>query len=132
MSSNTLENQRRHQFKQRHISGLIPSLIVFLLSLFHQSPPEFVSSKNRKWIVVQGCKATFKDKLVGDVIMHADFIQRDHFLDYSCCFVNEDASRDVAKYEIINDIKTFRIWFTDLKQNPVTIEDFALKLLLIY
>lgn len=101
-------------------------------TLVNRFPPEFVSSKNRKWIVVQGCKATFKDKLVGDVIMHADFIQRDHFLDYSCCFVNEDASRDVAKYEIINDIKTFRIWFTDLKQNPVDIEDFALKLLLIY
>ena len=84
-------------------------------TLVNRFPPEFVSSKNRKWIVVQGCKATFKDKLVGDVIMHADFIQRDHFLDYSCCFVNEDASRDVAKYEIINDIKTFRIWFTDLK-----------------
>ena len=35
-------------------------------TLVNRFPPEFVSSKNRKWIVVQGCKATFKDKLVGD------------------------------------------------------------------
>ena len=38
-------------------------------TLFNRFPPEFVSSKNRKWIVVQGCKATFKDKLVGDVTL---------------------------------------------------------------
>ena len=95
-------------------------------------PPEFVASQNRKWVVVQGCKATLKDRLVGDVIMHADFIQRDHYLDYACCFVNEAASRDVAKYEILSNKQEFNIWFTDLKNNRVDIEAFALRLLLIY
>ena len=62
-------------------------------------PPEFIACRNPKWIVIEECKATFKSALVGDVIMHADFIQRDHYLDYACCFVNEDR-RDLAKYEI--------------------------------
>ena len=81
---------------------------------------------------VQGCKATLKDKLVGDVILHADFIPRDHYLDYACCFVNEDAKRDVAKYEITNNRADFNLWFTDLKNQKVDIEAFALRLLLVY
>ena len=100
--------------------------------LANKFPPEFSSSRNRKWVVVQGCKATLKDKLVGDVILHADFIERDHYLDYACCFVNEEASRDVAKYEIINNRPDFNLWFTDLENNKVDIEAFALRLLLIY
>ena len=95
-------------------------------------PAEFVASQNRKWIVVEECKAILNDTLIGDVIMHADFIQRDHFLDYSCCFVNEEANRDTAKYEIIGFLPTFKVWFTDLLQNPVEPQAFTLRLLLIY
>ena len=100
--------------------------------LDNRFPPEFVASQNRKWIIVQGCKATLKDKLVGDVILHADFIPRDHYLDYACCFVNEDASRNIAKYEITNNRAEFNVWFTDLKNQKVDIEAFALRLLLVY
>ena len=50
-------------------------------------------------IVIEECKAIFKNQLVGDVVLHADFIHRDHYLDYSCCFVNEEANRNTAKYE---------------------------------
>ena len=81
---------------------------------------------------MEECKATLNDTLIGDVIMHADFIQRDHYLDYSCCFVNEEANRDTAKYEIINYQPTFKVWFTDLEQNPVEPQAFTLRLLLIY
>ena len=95
-------------------------------------PAEFVAARNKKWIVVEECKATVKDTLIGDVIMHADFIQRDAFLDHSCCFVNEEAHSATAKYEIINYQPSFRIWFTDLKQKPVEPEAFTLRLLLIY
>lgn len=95
-------------------------------------PPEFIASKNRKWIVVEECKAIYKDQLVGDVIMHADFIQRDHYMDYSCCFVNEFANRDTAKYEYKGYQPNFRLWFTDLKGNNVEMEAFALRLLLIF
>ena len=95
-------------------------------------PPEFMASKNKRFIVVEECKALLKDMLVGDVIMHADFIQRDHYLDYSCCFVNEEANRDTAKYEYNGYQNKFKLWFTDLEQHPVDIQAFTLRLLLIY
>ena len=94
--------------------------------------PEFVASKNKKYIIVEQCKATYNDVLIGDVIMHADFIQRDHYLDYSCCFVNEEPNRNTAKYEFTGFKKDFNIWFTDMKQNRVDINEFTLRLLLIY
>ena len=97
-------------------------------------PPEFISSKNKKWIVVEECKAQYKGALAGDVILHADFISRDPYLDYACCFINEEANRDTAKYEYTGDRETFKLWFTDLKGVNVNehIDAFALRLLLIY
>jgi hypothetical protein len=97
-------------------------------------PPEFIASKNQRYIVVEQCKATYKDQLVGDVIMHADFIQRDHYMDYACCFVNEQPNRDTAKYEFKNtgNKNSFNIWFTDLYGNNIEVDAFALRLLLIY
>lgn len=100
--------------------------------LNNEFPPEFIGSKNKKFIVVEQCKAVVKDVLVGDVIMHADFIQRDHYMDYSCCFVNEEANRNTAKYEFTGYNKNFRIWFTDLALNPVDVETFMVRLLLIF
>ena len=64
-------------------------------------PPEFIASRNSKWIIIEECKATFKNQLVGDVVLHADFIHRDHYLDYSCCFVNEEANKDTAKPHLL-------------------------------
>jgi hypothetical protein len=94
-------------------------------------PPEFIASRNAKHIVIEECKATFKSQLVGDVIMHADFIHRDHYLDHACCFVNEDR-RDLAKYEYDSSTKqTFRIWFTDLHGDIVDIDAFVVRALLI-
>lgn len=96
-------------------------------------PPEFIASRNPKWIVVEQCKATFKSQLVGNVIMHADFIHRDHFLDYSCCFVNEEANKDTAKYEYDNTTdRTFKIWFTDLHGEMVDMDAFVVRMLLIF
>ena len=92
-------------------------------------PAEFVASRNKKWIVVEECKAILNDTLIGDVIMHASFVQRDAYLDSSVCFVNEVT---YAKYEIISYQPSFKIWFTDLHQNPVDVQAFTLKLELIY
>ena len=100
--------------------------------LENEFPPEFIASKNKKYIVVYQCKAVMKDALVGDVIMHADFITRDQYMDCACCFVNEDPNRDTAKYEYIINRQKFKLWFTDLKNNPVDVDAFALRLLLIY
>lgn len=95
-------------------------------------PPEFMASRSKKWIVIEECKAVMKDKLVGDVILHADFIHRDHYLDYSCCFVNEEANRDTAKYEFNSPNNVFRLWFTDLNGNSVDIDAFVFRSLLCY
>ena len=95
-------------------------------------PPEFMASKNKRFIVVEECKAVLKDVLVGVVIMHADFIQRDHYMDYACCFVNEEANRDTAKYDYKGYQKNFKIWFTDLSLQPVEVKKFTLRMWLIY
>ncbi len=101
-------------------------------TLQNEWPPEFIASKNKKYIVVEQIKATLKDTLVGDVLCHADFIQRDHYLDYACCFVNEQPNRDTAKYEYTGYQKNFNLWFTDLKQNKIEVDNFVMRLLLIY
>jgi hypothetical protein len=98
-----------------------------------QFPPEFIASRNQKWIIIEECKATFKEQLVGDVLMHADFIHRDHFLDYACCFVNEQANKDTAKYECDSlTTKQFKLWFTDLYGELVDLDAFVFRALLIY
>ena len=95
-------------------------------------PPEFMSSTNKRYIVVEQCKALFKDTLIGDVLMHASFIERDAYLDHACCFVNEQPNKDTAKYEYIGYRKDFKVWFTDMKMNAVDVDCFCLRLLLIY
>ena len=96
-------------------------------------PPEFIASRNQKWIIIEECKATFKEQLVGDVLMHADFIHRDHFLDYACCFINEQANKDTAKYECDSlTTKQFKLWFTDLYGELVDLDAFVFRALLIY
>ena len=96
-------------------------------------PPELVASRNPKWIVIEECKATMKDALIGDVLLHADFIHRDHYLDYACCFVNEEANKDTAKYELDSQLhKTFKLWFTDLHNEIVEMDAFVFRSLLIY
>ena len=95
-------------------------------------PPEFIASKNNKWIIIEECKAIFKNNLVGDVLLHADFIHRDHYLDYACCFVNEEANKDTAKYEYNSYVPTFTLWFTDLHGNIVDMDGFVFRSLLIY
>ena len=96
-------------------------------------PPEFIASRNNKWIVIEECKAIFKNQLVGDVVLHADFIHRDHYLDYACCFVNEEANKDTAKYEYDNTTDpTFKLWFTDLHGEIVDMDAFVFRALLIY
>lgn len=95
-------------------------------------PPEFIASKNKKYIVIEECKAIFNKQLVGDVILHADFILRDHYLDYACCFVNEEANKDTAKYEYNGTRPIFKLWFTDLHGNMVDMDAFVFRSLLIY
>ena len=98
----------------------------------YEFPPEFIASRSPKWIVIEECKATFKNQLVGNVILHASFIHRDHYLDHACCFVNEEANKDTAKYEYNSNVARFELWFTDLHGNYVDMDGFVFRSLLIY
>ena len=98
----------------------------------NEFPPDFITSKNKRYIIVEQVKALYNNKLIGDVLLHADFIERDHYLDYACCFVNEQPNKDTAKYEYKGYKKNFRLWFSDMKGNKVDVDAFILRLLLIY
>ena len=98
----------------------------------YEFPPEFIASRNPKWIVIEECKATFKNQLVGNVILHASFIHRDHYLDHACCFVNEEANKDTAKYEYNSNVARFELWFTDLHGEYVDMDGFVFRSLLVY
>ena len=100
--------------------------------LENEFPPDFMASRNKRFIVVEQCKALYSGILIGDIILHADFIERDHYLDYACCFVNEQPNRDTAKYEYKGYRKNFKLWFTDMNNNAIDVDCFMLRLLLIY
>lgn len=102
------------------------------LEYSYDLPPEFIASRNQKYIVVEECKATMKSQLVGDVILHSTFVQRDHYLDHAVCFVNEEANKDTAKYEYNSNTARFKIWFTDLHGERVDMDGFVFRSLLIY
>ena len=98
-------------------------------------PPEFTSARGKKYIIVRGVVATINSGyLVGDLCLHASFIMRDAYLDHFVNFVNNiDNGSLPDKYEYPeNGPKTFKVWFTDLDLNPVQVDSFILKLLLIY
>ena len=79
-------------------------------------PPEFINSKNRKYIVVE---------------LHADFVKVDHHKNHFVNFVN-DLKYDPCKYEYFGQYPFFNIWFTDMKGNMIEPEAFTVRLLLIY
>lgn len=128
-----MENNIKQQLATRSpASEKITKTYLWVNQLENEFPPDFMASKNKRFIVVEQCKALYNDKLIGDIILHADFIERDHYLDYACCFVNEQPNRDTAKYEYKGYKKNFKLWFTDMSLNPVDVDSFCLRLLLIY
>lgn len=96
-------------------------------------PIDFRQSKNEKFIQVKWCKALYNGKLVGDIMVHADFVQRDGYLDNFICFTNTGESQKyIAKYNFIGTTPEFNIWFTDMQGNIINVDSFVLSLLLIY
>ena len=96
-------------------------------------PIDFAQSKKDKFIQVKWCKAIYEGELVGDIMVHASFVQRDGYLDNFICFTNTGESQKyIAKYKYVGSNQNFRIWFTDMKGNPVNVDSFVLSLLLIY
>ena len=100
-------------------------------------PPEFIAARGKKYIVVRYCVATIGDDayMPYDLCLHADFICRDDYLDHFVDLVNViDNGSKPSKYEYPeNAPKKFKVWFTDINNNPINLPiDFVLKLLLIY
>jgi hypothetical protein len=109
-------------------------------------PIEFLQSRNQKWIVVQNCRCIYNGFMTGDIMLHADFIERDRYLDSFCSFTNTILKK-YKKWEVINPKQFLTVWFTDIKGNPVninldikpgeqippdTITDVVIELMLIY
>jgi hypothetical protein len=59
--------------------------------------------------------------LVGDIQVHADFIERNHDLDYFACFTNTQLTK-YKKWEVLSPRQTFKIWFTDMEGNPFPVK----------
>ncbi len=83
-----------------------------------QLPSDFICSRNKRYIEVRECKAIYNGSLIGDITVHADFIERDHYLDYFCCFANDTRSK-YKKYEYNGYRDSFNIWFKDFTQNDL-------------
>ena len=77
-------------------------------------PADFISSRNKKYIVVQDCKCIIDGSMPSDVELHADFIKRDAYCDHFVMFCNDTALKKYKKYEYDSHDTTFKIWFTDL------------------
>lgn len=95
-------------------------------------PFEFVSSRNKKYIVVQYVGAIVKQFLVGDLMVHSDIVQRDGYCDDFIMLANKRQTK-YRKYEYLgNSKRDFKIWFTDLYGNSIEPEAFVMSCLLIY
>jgi hypothetical protein len=100
-------------------------------------PIEFISSKNPKYIVVQNCRCVYANDtgyeyLTADIQVHADFIERDQYLDSFVCFTNTIMTK-YKKWEVKNPRQNMKVWFTDMEGNLMNnIKSFVLELLLIY
>ena len=64
-------------------------------------PSEFIQSKNKRQIKVLSCKLKYKDFLVGDIKVHASFIERDHYVDYFCIMANSNNTHTQCAFHII-------------------------------
>lgn len=67
--------------------------------------------------------------MVGDVELHANFIERDNYLDSFVCFTNTILTK-YKKYEVTKPKDSFKIWFTDLMGNLIDVQQFVLELML--
>ena len=94
-------------------------------------PSEFIESKNKKYIIVQHCRAILNKQFVGDVMVHCSFVKRNAYLDSFVCLANETLTK-YKKYEYNHSDTSFDVWFTDMNGNRVSVDAFVLQLMLIY
>ena len=94
-------------------------------------PDEFLTSKKPKYIHVLHCRCVYGDCLVGDVELHASFIQRNDYFDSFVCYTNTILTK-YKKYQVTNPRPTFKVWFTDMEGKKVDVQRFKLEMMLEY
>ncbi len=100
-------------------------------SLETKLPHEFVYSENPKYIIVIHCRAIYADSMVGDIKMHASFIERNRYDNGFCIFTNTILTK-YKKYEIKRRDPSFTLNFTDMNGQSIDPQSFTLELLLVY
>jgi hypothetical protein len=88
-------------------------------------PIEFRQSRDPKYVVFQNCRCVYNNPenrsyLVSDVQIHADWIERDKYLDSFAGFTNTILTK-YKKWQIISPRETFTIWFTDMEGNSIPV-----------
>jgi hypothetical protein len=95
-------------------------------------PVFFTNSMNKaKYIEVRHCKVIYKDTLVNDIKLHSDLVKENQFDDHFICFTNETLVKP-KKYKWNSSDKSIRIWFSDIRNQPIEIIDFHVDILLMY
>ena len=107
-------------------------------------PPEFLHSTNPRSIEVHHAKVSAVDsttkqmKIPNDIVLHADFIKRDAYLDHTVMLCNEVRTK-YKKYAYYSKDQYYRIWFSlftgkdaDEKKIPLADTHFIIELMLIY
>ena len=94
-------------------------------------PDEFLVSKNPKFIHVIHCRCRYNEHLVGDIELHASFIQRHDYRDSFVCYTNTILTK-YKKYEVVRPKPTFKVWFSDMNGEKVDVQNFNLELMLEY
>lgn len=94
-------------------------------------PRQFITSTNLKYIHVIHCRCLFSNSMVGDIMLHSNFFERNNYLDSFVCFTNTILTK-YKKYEVSHPKDSFKIWFTDLNGNLIDVQQFVLELMLEY
>jgi hypothetical protein len=59
--------------------------------------------------------------LTADIQVHADFIERNHDLDYFACFSNTQLTK-YKKWEVKSPRQSFKIWFTNMDGERIEVK----------
>ena len=123
------------QLSQAILNGQANAVFIY------RFPEEFINSTRPRSIEVHHCKVAHplnqnhQNIAANDIILHADFIKRDTYLDHSVMVCNETRTK-YKKYAYTSPDQYFKIWFTSFTVPGFTFQynaiHFFLELMLIY
>ena len=96
-------------------------------------PEAFINSPRKRYVHVVGATVVYNVNdsyyLPKNIVLHADFVQADDYLDHFVCLANiENIHR---KYEQFKPKNKFKVWLTDHENNPIDVTDYKLTLELL-